>query len=117
VFKAINSAFEGFDIRNDGSILSFGFEFEDGYILMSRTTLNDIEEDEGVYFEWNDQFQSGYDLVESLSLDGDTIELTLSRALNGIDGFSIRIARRSDNLVQAIRQIFRGYEDRYSIDP
>ena len=59
--------------REDGIIMAGASNGKDDYLLWQRSD----SEAGNIYFEYNDQLNSGYDILEALTLDNDGCHLVL----------------------------------------
>jgi hypothetical protein len=81
---------------------------------MLQRSSSDSPDDWGVYLEYNDQFNSGYDVVSRCCLSRFRVDIDLSKPLGNcqdITEFELELDIKDsayECLVQYMRQVFRG---------
>jgi hypothetical protein len=114
-FLAKNGAF----VDDGNGALSCGLGGTDSagvahYMTLQRSSEGNDEEDWGIYLEFDDQINSGYERVLRCHLSRDRFSIDLRAQLGslvGVDGFDVTLALAND-LYDGIRlglpRIFRG---------
>jgi len=86
-FQATESAFE----VTDYALICGVSDERDAYVTLQRAPEG-IADDEGVYIEYNDQINSGYDQIRRCSLERRQFSIDLVRPFRNlpeIDGFDV----------------------------
>jgi hypothetical protein len=86
----------------------------DGYLLFQRGPEADPD-DWGIHLEFNDQANSGYDVIRECRVGRGTVEVDLAKPLNGVIAIKVALSVGDQQFVSflaGMRMIFRGQEDR-----
>jgi hypothetical protein len=86
----------------------------DEYLVFSRGLDDEeMEEDWGVYLEYRDQINGGYDCIKACVLGRERLEVELSKPIDrhkDIEGFHVKLAlsdEQRESLAAGLRQVFR----------
>ena len=95
-------------------VVTTGVRAGDEYLLFMRGLDDlDTEEDWGVYLEYRDQINCGYDCIKACVLGRDRLDVELSKPIDRrkeIEGFHVELAlsdEQRESLAAGLRQVFR----------
>jgi hypothetical protein len=90
-----------------------GVRAGDEYLIFSRGLDDEEMEDWGVYLEYRDQINGGYDCIKACTLGRDRLDVDLSKPIDRrkeIDGFHVALAlsgEQWESLAAALKKVFR----------
>jgi len=78
--------------------------------MLQRST--DSNDDFGIYLEFCDQINSGYNLISECRISDEKISIDLKGSMDGlIEGFDVEFTN-SDSIKKDLCRVFRGQEDK-----
>lgn len=89
------------------------------YINFQRPVKIGCSDDEGIYFEIDDQINGGYNIIQHCKIAPGVITIKLKDSFDTLPGKTITVefaSMNSDGLLpinEGLRKIFKGYEDRF----
>lgn len=89
-----------------------------GYVIFQRGTTQGTGKDEPPYFEFDDQFNGGTDMVESVELSDNMLTVNIDKSRFDIEAFQLTLDATPEEVKQLASQltkIFEGYENRLHI--
>lgn len=105
-------------VENETQSVAVGSPQE--YLLFSRAL--EPKEDQGVYLEYKDQLNSGYECIARCVLTRKGVDVVLSKpieSLKGIEGFRVKLSVSSPDheaLVKNLWSVFRGKEQTLHVE-
>src|SRR5262245_55632810 len=98
--------------EEDGVVYT-GVRAGDEYLIFSRGLDDEEEEDWGVYLEYRDQINGGYDCIKACTLGRDRLDVDLSKLIDRrkeIEGFHVALGlsgEQWESLAAALKKVFR----------
>jgi hypothetical protein len=93
----------------DGAII-IGFSAGEKYLMIQRST--DPEDDCGIYLEFSDQMNSGYNLISECRISEKEISIDLKDPMNeSIEGFDIEL-NNTGSIKNNLQEAFRGQKEK-----
>jgi FKBP-type peptidyl-prolyl cis-trans isomerase 2 len=89
----------------------------DGYLIFQRSGNKDPD-DWGIYFELNDQSNSGYGIIQECRIDRQKLEIDLNKPLAGVICFNVKLLvddEAYENFMKGMKIIFREHKDKLKI--
>ena len=99
----------------DGALAAGVFDRENGHCLMWQRSRPEDKLDDGVYFEWDDQSQGGYELVTSCRGRRDRIEVDLGQTFDGFDGIDVDLRVVDDLYAAFVKQLIAIHRERRGV--
>lgn len=113
-----NATEYGEDVEFD--VLTVGLSMDSGeYVLFQQGLTTEAGSNEPPYFEYKDQLYSGYGLVTECVINNNTLNITLSKPLNGHNHLTINLTGIGDDIQMLnlkLGQVFENYKDVLSIE-
>ena len=94
-------------------VVTTGVRAGDEYLVFSRGLDDEEMEDWGVYLEYRDQINGGYDCIKACVLRRERLEVELSKPIDrhkDIEGFHVKLAlsdEQRESLAAGLRQVSR----------
>lgn len=89
-----------------------------GYVMFQRGTTQETGKDEPPYFEFDDQFNGGADVVESVELTEKQLYIQIDKTRFDTSAFKITLDAEPDEvrqLASQLKRIFEGHEEKLHI--
>lgn len=90
-----------------------------GYVMFQRGTTPETGKDEPPYLEFDDQFNGGTDIVESVELSKKLLTVHIDKSRSDIEDFQLELDAEPEEVKQLasqLKKIFEGHEERLHIN-
>lgn len=90
------------------------------YINFQRSVEIGCFDDQGIYFEIDDQINGGYNIIQHCKIEPEVLTIKLKDSFDKLPGKTITVEFSSMNsdrflpINEGLRKIFKGHEDRFT---
>ena len=96
----------------EGALIAGIGSNDSGRYVMFQGTADDPDDPDGIWFEFDDQVNGGYNSVDSVHISGDLLTIELKTPVSGVQRFSITLAASQEehaDLRSQLARIYQGY--------